>query len=224
MSHRRTSQIYTRWKPAPEQVDDQQRLESQLNQVTDSIEFGPVPGSYFPVYWNIRSNSISEVAPDGVVGTYCLPTGFQGQQASGDRYQLPTFAMVPIYIGIHIDQGSIWFCVESPDVKVPDGAGGFKFVQGDVLHDTNVIANIGGPPPFDEPHDMWDTGPAPIDPDTGDQLGLCVKFEQTEEFTTTPVQGYEWIQLRIFEVFETTRISCMMIFKQLSQVDNYRQG
>jgi len=219
----RTSQLFTRWKPAPVQVDDQQRLEQQLNQITDSIEFGPVPGAYFPFYWNIRSEG-AQIIPDGVIATYCLPTGYQGQESSDQVHQLRTFGMVPIYIGVHIDQGSLFFVIETEDVKVSDGVGGFKYVQGDVLHATNTLVNLGGPPPFEEEYKMWDTGLAPVDPDTGNLLGLCVRFEQTVDFPTTPVRGYDTVQLRIFDVFETTRISAVMIFKELSKVDNYRQG
>lgn len=230
----RTSQLFTRWRPMPEQVDDQQRLENQLNEVTDSVEYGPVPGAYFPLTWNIKAPT-GEIVPDGVAGSFCLPTGFQGNASSNQENERRTWSAVPVYIAVFIDRGQLDFAIVSESTKVPDGAAvsGFRLQQGLVIHETNVTLDINpNPVPPDVPwlFDFYQIIAPPPDPDLGIEPGICVRWEQTVDFLVSPVPDIteepfsSQLRLQVVNVIDTTLLTALIIFKQLSKADNYRQG
>lgn len=228
---KKTSQVYTRWKPAPTQVDDQQRLEQQLNQVTDSAEFGPVPGAYFPLTWNLKGDPEGGV-PQGIAGAYCLPTGYQGQRQAGEPNVEPTFGMVPIFLGVYIDAGQLDYAVatESTKIEIPSPPAPapppftFALQQGQLLHPTDVtldIAPLGAAWPwiFNFKH----IGPVEVDLDLAIPIGRCQRFEQTVDFPTSPVRGFDRIELQVVNSDSVNVLTVFMIFKQVSTVDNYRK-
>jgi len=228
----RTSQLFTRWKPTPEQVDDQQRLEGQLNEVTDAVEFGSVPGSYFPLTWNLKGDPTGGVPP-GIAGAYCLPTGFKGQVEAGAPKEKPTFSMVPVYLGVYIDAGQLDYAVatESSKIEIPVPPAPvpppftFALQQGQILHPTDVTLDV-APPGASWPwmFDFKHIGPVAVDVDLAIPVGACQRFEQTEDFPTNPVAGFDRLELQVVNSETVNVLTVFMIFKKLSKVDNYRQS
>lgn len=221
-NRKKTSALFTRWKPKPIQIDDQQRLEQQLNQVTDAVEFGPVPGAYFPLTWNIRGQG--GPIPAGILGSYCLPTGYQGQRSAGEPSMERTWSLVPIFISAFIDRGQLDFAITSNSTA----ASPTVLQQGAVYHPTNVIVDVNpaSPPAWDFAFYQL-IAPPPV-PNLGDP-GICVKWEQAVDFPVSPVPDDDerfanQIQLQVVNVVDVLVLSVFMIFKQVSKVDNYRKS
>lgn len=238
MASPRTTGLFTRWNPTQLLSPDRQRLRQNLEQVTNALEFGPVPAAYATMQWDVLELPAFGWPQAFNAGVRVLPRGAPGLTSGAGTFGGTTWSVWPIALGVWIDKGTVKFAMErgSTGNSMLNPSSGLFEQRVAHQHDDTVIIAAG--PPADE-RKVVTLGNGPPIPEALELIGRMYDDAEfwLDQNVTTPIDDPEelrplyaenYIRFMIYDIAASTdspggdppsRIHAQLFLKYLAKIE-----